>query len=132
MPKTSFFTAVRTGLSALLLLISPSISWAQDTHPQPEPRFFENLNDIPLMPGLFEMIDETVIFDKPEGRIVESSAATESVAPAAIEAFYDSTLPQLGWERTTEDLFTRQNERLQIQIEKEDGYSVVHIMVAPR
>ena len=37
-------------------------------------QFFENLQDIPLMPGLVERGDDTLFFDKPEGRVVESVA----------------------------------------------------------
>lgn len=101
-----------------------------------EPRFFSELNDIPLMPGLYELAGDTVVFDKPEGRIVESSAVTETENVNKIKAFYDSALPQLGWERVAspdgDSAFIRQDEALRLRLESREGVNVVKLMVSPR
>ena len=41
-------------------------------------------------------------FDKPEGRIAESAAASQELALEEIRAFYSRTLPQMGWVRTAD------------------------------
>lgn len=97
-----------------------------------EPQFFSELSDIPLMPGLYELADETVVFDKPEGRIVETAAVSETENINKIKEFYDSTLPQLGWERLGSSDYIRQEEVLHMQTETRQGLNVVKLMVSPR
>jgi len=53
--------------------------------------------DIPLAPGLRELAEGALVFDKPEGRIVQITTASVS-SGAAIAAFYRKTLPNLGWQ----------------------------------
>ena len=84
------------------------------------------------MPGLYEMLDESVVFDKPEGRIIESSAAVEAVTEQEIHRFYAQTLPQLGWNQVGADTFIRQGESLTLNIESRGNYNVVRFMVSPR
>ncbi len=101
-----------------------------------EPRFFSELNDIPLMPGLYELAEDTVVFDKPEGRIIESAAASETETINKIKAFYDSALPQLGWVRVAAPdggaAYIRQDEALRLRLETREGVNVVKLMVSPR
>jgi hypothetical protein len=101
-----------------------------------DPRFFSELSDIPLMPGLFELTDETVVFDKPEGRIVETAAASETENMNKIKAFYDSALPQLGWARAPLAAgagdYIRQDEALSLRVESRGGLNVLKLMVSPR
>ena len=94
--------------------------------------FFTSIQDMPLMPGLVELPDQTVIFDKPEGRIIESVASLESVSPEAIKAYYESTLPQLGWQRIADGSFVRKDERLQLNFESYGGENYLRLMVAPK
>ena len=93
--------------------------------------FFQSVSDIPLMPGLSEITDQEVVFDKPEGRIVEAAAST-SRNRDAILSFYDSTLPQLGWDKTGAGTFVRSGETLKIGIEDAGGGRLVHIAILPR
>lgn len=101
-----------------------------------EPRFFSELNDIPLMPGLYELAEDTVVFDKPEGRIIESAAASETETINKINEFYDSALPQLGWIRVAAPdggaAYIRQDEALRLRLETREGVNVVKLMVSPR
>src|SRR5690606_33126736 len=64
--------------------------------PENRPSFLQGIEDVPLMPGLLEMPEESIIFDKPGGRIMESTAVTETLNAGSIRAFYEATLPQLG------------------------------------
>lgn len=85
------------------------------------PAFVPGLPDVPLMRGLDLQEDATVIFDKPNGRIVEA-AAVGPVATAAFLSYYRSALPELGWSavapggsRSGELSFRREGEALRIE-----------------
>ncbi len=95
------------------------------------PQFFTALQDVPLMPGLRELPELTVIFDKPEGRIIESVAAMDSLVPAAVQGYYETSLPQFGWSRIAEGSFARQNEFLRLTFDHIDGQAFLRIMVTP-
>ncbi|MBN9524770.1 MAG: hypothetical protein J0H82_01125 [Alphaproteobacteria bacterium] len=92
--------------------------------------FLSVADDVPLMPGLTEK-PGAVVFDKPDGRIVEVDAAGP-VQRRRVEEFYEAALPQLGWARDREGAFARENERLSLGFTGRDGQLVVHIAIAPR
>ena len=52
--------------------------------------------DIPLMSGLVENTDEAMVFDSPEGRIINAEAQGQITAIKTFE-YYRSVLPSLGW-----------------------------------
>lgn len=118
----------------LSLLIASAIPEARacQEHHAASPAFFKNLNDVPLMPGLSELTTETVLFDKPEGRFVESAAVSDNISSREIADFYDETLPHLGWQRIDNGRFVRQEESLQINIRKEGSSRLVVVTVMPR
>ena len=93
--------------------------------------FFSAVEDLPLMPGLQEVADEGMIFDKPEGRIVEAVAAGK-VSQDDITAFYDATLPQLGWERTAAATFMRSGEVLRYRLEAVNDDIIIRVTIAPK
>ncbi len=121
-------------LAVAALLLWPAAAWAQvQAVSPPNTRFFSSLSDVPLMRGLSEVPARDADFDKPEGRIVETSAvAGKGIEGTAIAAFYDTVLPQLGWTRTGEGVFIRQNEILTLKIGHENGFAVARFLVAPR
>ncbi|PCJ99136.1 MAG: hypothetical protein COA45_06755 [Zetaproteobacteria bacterium] len=96
-----------------------------------EPQFFSSLRDIPLMPGMEELEDQGVSFDKPGGRISEAFALLHGVARGDVLHFYDATLPQLGWGKVSEYRFFRQNEILDFSFEENGGQLIVKIMIKP-
>ncbi len=83
------------------------------------PRFVAGLEDLPLMPGLSTLEDTAVVFDTPQGRIVEAFA-TGTMSRAAIEAFYAETLPQLGWTKADEGGWLREGEALRLEFVEAD------------
>ena len=86
--------------------------------------FIAGVEDLPLMPGLSEIADAGLVFDKPSGRIVEAFAEG-AVSRQAVESFYDSTLPQLGWNPQPDRTFQREGERLLIKVrEGAEGVTV--------
>lgn len=100
-----------------------------------ETRFFSELNDIPVMQGLYELPEETIVFDKPEGRIVASAAVAENLQAAQIIDFYLDILPRLGWVRQHGGpgaaSFTRQGEKLVLALELRAGLNIVHFNLSP-
>lgn len=52
--------------------------------------------DIPLMPGFVEDEDSRVVFDTPEGRIIQVQAMGSIGAQQAFE-YYQLVLPSLAW-----------------------------------
>ena len=78
------FAALLMGLALLSLPVQ-----AQN------PGFIEQVTDLPLMPGLSELRGAGVVFDKPDGRIVEAYAEG-GVDREAVLDFYYNTLPELG------------------------------------
>ncbi len=116
----------------MLALAGGAPSYAENASRVQEQRFFESLGDVPLMPGLYEMPEESMVFDQPEGRIAESAAAAEGLPLEEIRAFYASALPQMGWRRRADGSFARDGESLTMNVENRDGYSVVRFMVSPQ
>lgn len=61
--------------------------------------FLSAIGDVPLAEGLQELPDAGFVFDKPQGRIVQLTASHETgVTQQAIRAFYQNSLPNLGWQ----------------------------------
>ena len=96
-----------------------------------DPQFFSALDDVPLMSGLEELPDATVLFDKPEGRIIESLAYMHDIQEQELLDFYNATLPEFGWGRIEENRFFRKKEYLEIYFENEDNTPLVRIMIKP-
>ncbi len=120
------FPATLRAACAAFLLAGPAVaglgSLAFPCHPAEAaglppaspPRFVPGLTDVPAMPGLAAAESEPLIFDKPGGRIVQT-LLSGSVPRKAVLAFYDQTLPQLGWRRTAERVFVREGEELRLE-----------------
>ena len=110
---------------------------ANDTVPVAHQRadgtlFFETLQDIPVMPGLTELEDYTLVFDKPEGRIIEMVAKIEGAGVDDVRDYYRLSLPQLGWAIVSQDNYMRGEEHLSLNFEREQKDSFLRITVQPR
>lgn len=101
---------------------------AEDTA---QPRvYLRGIEDIPLMAELHELEESGIVFDKPGGRIVMSTAQGR-VTPGDVLAFYARTLPQLGWRMEKATRFTREGETLDIEFETDSSPVVVHFSLSP-
>jgi hypothetical protein len=119
--------AARAGLLGLLvaaggLAAGPAAGQAQ--------AFLEGSEDIPLMAALAPVPETGLVFDSPAGRIVESFAAGPT-SRAEVLAFYNETLPALGWEAQSRVLFEREGERLTLDFFGPDGELTVRFTLAP-
>lgn len=103
--------------------------FAQDNFVVSGPLFFESLYDIPVMPGLQEVPELAVSFDKPGGRIAEAGAEAGDLEEPEILGFYDKTLGQMGWQKKAEGSYQREGEQLEIIIEKKAEKTAVSRLV---
>jgi len=93
--------------------------------------FVDGFEDLPLAPGLVSVPEAGIGFDKPTGRIIVAYARG-AVTKSAVEDFYGTTLPQLGW--TAESgggSHLREGERLTIEVLGVDGAVTVRYSLAP-
>ena len=121
---------------AALLLASPGLAGSGLVQASlVQPVFVPGTEDVPLMPGLASDDGASLVFDKPQGRIVEA-AARGAVTRRAVTAFYEESLPQLGWRRTAASAstksFERDGERLSLDFDGRDGNLQVAFTLAPR
>ena len=105
-----------------LLLGVASAAWAG--------QFVAGTEDVPLMPGLTSVAGSTLVFDKPQGRIVETEAQGE-VSRVKVLAFYAASLPQLGWRKIDAMQWRRGHERLTLDLQGKDGELTVGFTLLP-
>lgn len=106
-----------------LLLFAPLAAQAED--------FVPGTEDVPLMPGLAAVENSSLVFDKPEGRIVES-AAHGAVTRVDVTRFYAETLPQLGWRPAGSRSWRREGERLRLDFRGADGDLTIGFTLSPQ
>jgi len=94
-------------------------------------RYSEALYDIPIMPGLEEVQDQALLFDKPDGKIASVMALSKTLTPAQTGQFYKDVLPPLGWREQTTQSYTRAGEKLEIRIEENPPYTVLYLGLSP-
>ncbi len=92
--------------------------------------FVPGTEDLPLMPGLALIDGSSLVFDKPEGRIVEAQAKGK-LARYDVTRFYAQTLPQLGWNAAGTNLWRREGERLKLDYRGPDGNLTVGFTLSP-
>lgn len=111
-------------LFSLLAVPGPAAAQSKDG-------YVAGIPDLPLMPGLEELPDSGLVFDKPGGRIVEAFAEGR-MAPQRVIEFYDETLPQLGWQREAPGAYLREGERLKLDVSRDAGQITVHFRLFPQ
>lgn len=93
--------------------------------------FVAGTEDVPLMPGLVPVAGSNLVFDKPQGRIIEAQAAGK-VTRSKVRAFYTQTLPQLGWSAAGANAWRREGERLRLDFSGHDGELTVGFTLSPQ
>lgn len=96
---------------AVIVLVAGHPTNAADS----QPAFFSSIDDLPLMAGLTEDTESSVVFDTPAGRIAEVYARGR-IEASRIRAFYAATLPQLGWQQRQPGSFRRDSEELRVEV----------------
>lgn len=115
--------AWRIGMMVFALL------WSNSLNAQSQ-QFLTAVDDLPLMAGLTELVDEAVYFDTPKGRIVEAYAVGD-IKKDDILTYYKDSLPALGWKRTAHGTYMRDGEYLSVLVSVEDDTAVVRFSLSP-
>lgn len=113
-------------LLAAVISISPALA-AESSQV-----YLRYLPDVPLLAGMKELEDQSVLFDKAEGRVIESVVLAGGNDARTVENFYAKTLPALGWEKAAPDRFLRNDEQLIVKWDKVSGEPVVRFAVSPK
>ncbi len=92
--------------------------------------FVYGLGDIPIFKDMQNEEDSLVLFDKVEGRYAYSEIIGEYKIKE-IEQFYNTVLPNLGWEKKKK-LFIRGNENLEIRYFVEENKTKVIFSIFPK
>jgi hypothetical protein len=92
--------------------------------------FLAGFEDVPIMPGIEVIGDVGSAFDSPAGRIVEAYASGD-VTRDAVREFYQTALPQLGWVRAGTLMFSREGERLTLELLGKAGAVTVRFELGP-
>ena len=124
--SVSSLAMIRAPLLAALLLLAAMPASAQTLA-----AYVPGTEDVPLMPGLANEAESGLVFDKPQGRIVEATAHG-AVSRHAVLAFYRESLPQLGWYPAGDGNFQRDGERLSLEFGGSDGNLQVGFTLSPR
>ena len=114
----------------LALSATPATVFAQADADQ---AFVSGIEDLPLMRGLTETEEGSLVFESAGGRFVEVYAIG-NVVPAAVAGFYAESLPQLGWQQVEPTIYRRDNEILLIETvpgSDPDGPLTVRFALSP-
>jgi hypothetical protein len=97
-----------------------------------ETKFFSIMPDVPVADGFSELTDSILMFDKPEGRLLDFSAQSRSqLACQGALGFYTQALPHLGWQ-ARKGGFTREGERLEMRlVQQSANLCVLNLSVRP-
>lgn len=111
------------GLKAAVLvgaLCIPAVAAAQT--------YLSGHEDLPLLAGLAQDRDSVMVFDTPQGRVVETFAQTRESGDAVLKA-YAASLPQMGWTRKSGGRYERGAESLVFEVVSEGPPTVVRILL---
>lgn len=98
-----------------------------------QPRFFESLYDVPIMPGLQEAPNYALVFDTPDGRVAEAAALISPGMPdQTVNDFYARVLPQLGWQVQPSGRYFRASDELVLDLKDQGGQRLLHLTLGPR
>jgi len=133
-PIAALWVALFAVAVGAALFASAATAYAAAKDKDQDSRFVAGFEDLPLMLGLTQVADAGMVFDTPSGRIVEAYA-NGKVAARDIAAFYERTLPHLGWKKLSEHRYRREGEILDLEISKggpaEEGSTTVRFYLAP-
>lgn len=117
----------RIVLSCLIVTVLAVPVWAQQAT-----QFSAVISDLPLMDQMVEDEADDLVFDKAEGRILQTSTIVTQASADDVFAFYSAVLPQMGWSRMMRGEYKRSGEILSIQTERIGADVAVKFLVQPQ
>lgn len=91
--------ALKVCFLVLLYLAGGSVAWGKEISPTSGEAVLLSDLDLPVMPGFLEENQSRVVFDTPEGRIIEVQAHGNA-SPDQVRDYYQLVLPSLSWSLT--------------------------------
>jgi len=89
--------------------------------------FVPGFEDIPLQVGVFAIVDDGIVYSVPDGKIIQTTVASDDVSRREFQRFYRDAMKQLGWKMTRDERksqeFTRGEDVLTIEIIETDPLS---------
>jgi len=111
------------------LAVTAVLVFAASVQAAEQSRFSAVIDDLPLMDEMVEA-DDGMTFTTSAGRIANVEATTV-LNRKDVLAFYAATLPQLGWTKTAEATFVREDEMLNVTFEQTGSAMTVHFAISP-
>ncbi len=90
--------------------------------------YFSGHEDLPLLAGLTQDPESVMVFDTPQGRVVETFAQTSEPAVRVLAA-YAEALPQMGWTKKAEGRFVRDGETLVFEAVAKGPPTVLRVLL---
>ena len=83
-----------------------------------------NFEDVPQMNKVYVIVDDGFLYSVPDGKIIQTTIASDDVSRRQFQRFYRDALYELGWKNTHDDrklqTFERGNDILSIEILETD------------
>lgn len=116
----------------VFLLIFGVITGAESTwSAESQAVYISVLPDIPVMDGAKEVLDQSFVFDKAEGKVASTTLFGPNLSPQIVENFYKAALEGLGWKAQKTGVFLRKGEQLSVNTEKVEGGVLVKLALSP-
>jgi len=88
------------------------------------------LDGVPIMSGFALSNDDVIVFDKPQGRVIDLTVWCSANCPSTkeIEVFYMDTMNRLGWNTIKDHEFTNEGATLNYNIMRDKNSDSVIIL----
>ena len=93
--------------------------------------YFSALPDIPMPLGVQEIESESIVFDKPEGRFIQSVGFLSGITKESCAKIYKNVIENLGWSQSESIAFVGYSEVLQLKINEIQGEVLLTSELAP-
>lgn len=94
-----------------------------------------NFEDIPKMEKTYVVEDDGFVYSQPDGKIAQTTVASDEVTRRQFQRFYRDALDELGWKNITDErkmqIFTREGNILRIEIVETEPLSA-RFTLAPK
>lgn len=92
--------------------------------------FILGMEDIPIFKKMENLENGLVVFDTNNGRFV-SNEIFGKVNLTEAKDFYKKILPNLGWQKKSDNLYSRDNELLSIKFFEKNKISYIYFSISP-
>ncbi len=98
--------------------------------PAESQKFFNQIEDLPIAPGMEEVGPAGLFFQSSAGRIVVAVARGEGKL-SVIREFYEKSLPSLGWRFVRAGIYSRNSEILKMRFQKSLAKVSIYLHIVP-